>query len=118
GPGGRRDHRRLPGRGGPGAGRPGPDRVHRAEGRRALAGDVRAAGGDADRDPGRGGLLPDLRLPGPAGFFIEAPCPDLAVYEQVLLDQILAIPQVVSAQSTFEIRTVMNRGPLPLDHWK
>jgi Lrp/AsnC family transcriptional regulator, leucine-responsive regulatory protein len=57
-------------------------------------------------------------ISGSADFFIEAAVPDLAVYEQVLLDQILAIPQVVSAQSTFAIRTVMNRGPLPLDHWK
>lgn len=57
-------------------------------------------------------------ISGSADFFIEAAVPDLAVYEQVLLDQILAIPQVVSAQSTFAIRTVMNRGPLPLEHWK
>ncbi|HEX3752389.1 MAG TPA: Lrp/AsnC family transcriptional regulator [Streptosporangiaceae bacterium] len=57
-------------------------------------------------------------ISGSADFFIEAAVPDLAVYEQVLLDQILAIPQVVSAQSTFAIRTVMNRGPLPLEHWR
>ncbi|HXP57045.1 MAG TPA: Lrp/AsnC family transcriptional regulator, partial [Streptosporangiaceae bacterium] len=57
-------------------------------------------------------------ISGSADFFIEAAVPDLAVYEQVLLDQILAIPQVTSAQSTFAIRTVMSRGPLPLEHWR
>src|ERR1700761_2072760 len=57
-------------------------------------------------------------ISGSADFFIEAAVPDLAGYEQVLLDRILAIPEVVSAQSTFAIRTVMTRGPLPLDHWK
>ncbi|HWG13458.1 MAG TPA: Lrp/AsnC family transcriptional regulator [Streptosporangiaceae bacterium] len=54
---------------------------------------------------------------GSADFFIEVAVPDLAAYEQLLLGQILAIPQVTSAQSTFAIRTVRNRGPLPLDHW-
>ena len=57
-------------------------------------------------------------ISGSADFFIEAAVPDLAGYEQVLLDRILAIPEVVSAQSTFAIRTVMSRGPLPLDHWR
>ena len=55
---------------------------------------------------------------GTADFFVEVVVPDLAAYEQLLLGQILAIPQVVSAQSNFAIRTVLNRGPLPLDHWK
>jgi Lrp/AsnC family leucine-responsive transcriptional regulator len=54
---------------------------------------------------------------GSADFLIEVAVPDLAAYEQLLLGQILAIPQVTSAQSTFAIRTVRNRGPLPLDHW-
>ena len=57
-------------------------------------------------------------ISGSADFFIEAAVPDLAGYEQVLLDQILAIPQVISAQSTFALRTVLSRGPLPLEHWK
>jgi Lrp/AsnC family transcriptional regulator, leucine-responsive regulatory protein len=57
-------------------------------------------------------------ISGSADFFIEAAVPDLAAYEQVLLDQILTIPQVISVQSTFALRTVMNRGPLPLEHWK
>jgi Lrp/AsnC family leucine-responsive transcriptional regulator len=57
-------------------------------------------------------------ISGTADFFVEVVVPDLAAYEQLLLGQILAIPQVVSAQSNFAIRTVLNRGPLPLDHWK
>src|ERR1700753_2961531 len=57
-------------------------------------------------------------ISGSAELFIEGAAPDLAVYEQVLLDQILAIPQVTSAQSTSALRTVLNRGPLPVDHWK
>jgi Lrp/AsnC family transcriptional regulator, leucine-responsive regulatory protein len=51
-------------------------------------------------------------------FLIEAAIPDLASYEKVLLDQILAIPSVGTARSTFAIRTVLSRGPLPLDHWR
>ena len=47
-------------------------------------------------------------------FFVEVAAPDLADYEQVLLDQILAIPGV-TARSSFAIRTVLSRGPLPLD---
>ena len=51
-------------------------------------------------------------------FLVEAAVPDLASYEQLLLGQILAIPSVVDAQSTFAIRTILSRGPLPLDHWR
>lgn len=51
-------------------------------------------------------------------FLVEAAVPDLASYEQVLLGQVLAIPSVVEARSTFAIRTVLSRGPLPLGHWK
>jgi hypothetical protein len=36
----------------------------------------------------------------------------------LLLGQILTIPSVVEAQSTFAIRTILSRGPLPLDHWR
>ncbi|MEU6269799.1 hypothetical protein [Saccharopolyspora shandongensis] len=43
--------------------------------------------------------------------------PGLAEYEQLLLDRILAIEPVIDARSTFAIRTVLSRGPLPLDHW-
>jgi Lrp/AsnC family leucine-responsive transcriptional regulator len=51
-------------------------------------------------------------------FLIEAAVPDLAGYEQLLLDQVLAIPTVTQARSTFAIRTVLSRGPLPLRHWR
>jgi Lrp/AsnC family leucine-responsive transcriptional regulator len=49
---------------------------------------------------------------------IEVAVRDLADYEQVLLDQILAIPAVTTAQTTFAIRTVLSRGPVPLTHWR
>lgn len=51
-------------------------------------------------------------------FLVEAAVPDLAGYEQLLIDQILTIPSVVEARSTFAIRTIMSRGPLPLGHWR
>ena len=51
-------------------------------------------------------------------FLIEAAVLDLAGYEQLLLDQVLAIPDVTEARSTFAIRTVLSRGPLPLEHWR
>lgn len=51
-------------------------------------------------------------------ILVEAAVPDLVSYETVLLDQILAIPLVAEARSTFAIRTVLSRGPLPLDHWR
>jgi Lrp/AsnC family leucine-responsive transcriptional regulator len=50
-------------------------------------------------------------------FMIEVAVRDLADYERVLLDQILAIPAVRTAQTTFAIRTVLSRGPVPLTHW-
>jgi Lrp/AsnC family transcriptional regulator, leucine-responsive regulatory protein len=55
---------------------------------------------------------------GDVDFLVEAAVPDLASYEQVLLDQILAIGPVTEARSTFAIRTVLARGPLPLKHWR
>src|SRR6201986_374356 len=51
-------------------------------------------------------------------FLVEAAVPYLASSEQLLLGQILTIPSVVEAQSTFAIRTVLSRGPLPLEHWR
>ena len=51
-------------------------------------------------------------------FLVEAAVPDLAGYEQLLLDQVLGIPGVTEARSTFAIRTVLSRGPLPLEHWR
>ena len=55
---------------------------------------------------------------GTSDFLVEAAVPDLASYEQLLLGQILTIPSVVEAQSTFAIRTILSRGPLPLEHWR
>ena len=51
-------------------------------------------------------------------FLVEAAVPDLASYEQLLLGQLLTIPSVVEARSTFAIRTVLSRGPMPLSHWR
>jgi Lrp/AsnC family leucine-responsive transcriptional regulator len=51
-------------------------------------------------------------------FLVEGVVPDLASYERVLLDQVLAIPGITEARSTFAIRTVLSRGPLPLEHWR
>jgi Lrp/AsnC family transcriptional regulator, leucine-responsive regulatory protein len=55
---------------------------------------------------------------GSADFFIEVAVPDLQGYEQLLLGQILTIPSIVGARSSFAIRTVLSRGPLPLGHWR
>src|SRR5215472_3667361 len=55
---------------------------------------------------------------GTSDFLVEAAIPDLGSYEQLLLAQILAIPSITEAQSTFAIRTILSRGPLPLDHWR
>jgi Lrp/AsnC family leucine-responsive transcriptional regulator len=55
---------------------------------------------------------------GASDFLVEAAVPDLAGYEQLLLGQILTIPSVVEATSTFAIRTILSRGALPLDHWR
>ena len=57
-------------------------------------------------------------ISGAADFLVEVAVPDLARYEQLLLDQILTIPGVGNVRSTFAIRTVLSRGPLPLDHWR
>jgi len=51
-------------------------------------------------------------------FLMEAAVPDLASYEQLLLGHILTIPSVVEARSTFAIRTILSRCPLPLGHWR
>ncbi|MBE8471261.1 arylsulfatase [Streptomyces justiciae] len=54
---------------------------------------------------------------GDAGFFVEPAVPDLRTFEKVLTDQILSIGLVRDARSTFCIRTVIDRGPLPLNSW-
>ncbi|MGH6654116.1 MAG: Lrp/AsnC family transcriptional regulator [Actinocrinis sp.] len=53
---------------------------------------------------------------GDADYMAEAIVPSLAVYEEVLLDRILAIEQVTAARSIFALRTALSRGPLPLEH--
>lgn len=54
-------------------------------------------------------------ISGEADFLVEVVVPSLADYEQLLLGQILAIESITDARSTFAIRTVLTRGPLPLD---
>jgi len=54
---------------------------------------------------------------GEADFLVEAVVPDLGAYEELLLDQVLAIGPVTDARSTFAIRSVLSRGPLPLGRW-
>jgi Lrp/AsnC family transcriptional regulator, leucine-responsive regulatory protein len=51
-------------------------------------------------------------------YMVEIAARDMADYEDILLDQILAIPSVVAAHSIFAIRTVLSRGPVPLTHWR
>ena len=53
---------------------------------------------------------------GGADFLVEAVVPSLAVYEEVLLDRVLAIEPVTAARSIIALRTFLSRGPLPLDH--
>lgn len=55
-------------------------------------------------------------ISGEADFLVEVAAPTLPAYERILLDQILVIPGVVDARSTFAIRTMKTRGPLPVDH--
>ena len=55
---------------------------------------------------------------GDADFLVEANVPSLAVYEEVLLDRVLAIEPVSAARSIFVLRTALTRGPLPLEHLK
>ncbi|MGX7677364.1 Lrp/AsnC family transcriptional regulator [Jatrophihabitans sp. DSM 45814] len=54
---------------------------------------------------------------GDADFLVEAVIPSLGEYEALLLDHLLAIGPVTDARSSFAIRTITSRGPLPLDHW-
>jgi Lrp/AsnC family transcriptional regulator, leucine-responsive regulatory protein len=53
-------------------------------------------------------------ISGEADLLVEIAAPSLAAYERILLDQLLAIPYVVDARSTFAIRTIKSRGALPL----
>jgi Lrp/AsnC family transcriptional regulator, leucine-responsive regulatory protein len=54
---------------------------------------------------------------GDADFLVELAVPDLKTFERVLTDQILAVIPVRDARSTICIRTVIDRGPLPLTSW-
>ena len=54
-------------------------------------------------------------ISGETDFLVEVAAPTLAAYERILLDQILVVPAVIDARSTFAIRTVKSRGPLPVD---
>jgi len=63
-------------------------------------------------------IVASYLVSGTSDYLVEAVVPDLASYEQLLLGQILTIPSVVEAQSTFAIRTILSRGPLPLEHWR
>jgi Lrp/AsnC family leucine-responsive transcriptional regulator len=53
---------------------------------------------------------------GEADVLVEAMVPSLAAYEELLLDRILAIGPVTATHSMFAVRTILSRGPLPLDH--
>ncbi|HUB42799.1 MAG TPA: Lrp/AsnC ligand binding domain-containing protein [Streptosporangiaceae bacterium] len=112
---GRWHHRRLPRRSQQGTRRARPDRFHRAEGRGALARDLSRIEQALLAIPA---IVACYLVSGSIDFLVEAAVPDLAGYEQLLLGQILTIPSVVEAQSTFAIRTILSRGPLPLDHWR
>jgi Lrp/AsnC family leucine-responsive transcriptional regulator len=54
---------------------------------------------------------------GGADFFAELAVPDLRTYERVLIDDILATGPVRDARSTLSVRTVVDRGLLPLGAW-
>ncbi|MGW1028147.1 Lrp/AsnC family transcriptional regulator [Streptomyces sp. NPDC002577] len=54
---------------------------------------------------------------GDADFLVELAVPDLHTFERVLTDDVLSIGPVRDARSTFSIRTVVDRGTLPLDSW-
>jgi Lrp/AsnC family leucine-responsive transcriptional regulator len=53
-------------------------------------------------------------ISGEADLLVEIAAPNLAAYERILLDQLLTIPHVIDARSTFAIRTFKSRAPLPL----
>jgi Lrp/AsnC family transcriptional regulator, leucine-responsive regulatory protein len=52
---------------------------------------------------------------GMADFLLEVVVPDLAAYEQLLLETLLELPGVTDVRSNVAIRTVKEAGPLPLD---
>jgi Lrp/AsnC family transcriptional regulator, leucine-responsive regulatory protein len=52
---------------------------------------------------------------GMSDFLLEVVVPDLAAYEQLLLETLLELPGVTDVRSNIAIRTVKEAGPLPLD---
>ena len=66
--------------------------------------------------PDRSFTAPRRNVSGEADFLIEAVVADLAAYESLLLDDILAIGAVTDARSSFAIRTVLSRGLFPVHH--
>jgi Lrp/AsnC family leucine-responsive transcriptional regulator len=55
-------------------------------------------------------------LSGAADFLLEVVVPDLPAYERLLLDKLLTLPNVADITSNIAIRSVKDRGPLPLNH--
>ena len=51
-----------------------------------------------------------------ADYLIKAVVPDMAYYERFLLGRLTRIPGVTGVQSSFELRRVVHRTELPLDH--
>jgi Lrp/AsnC family leucine-responsive transcriptional regulator len=51
---------------------------------------------------------------GPADFLLEVVVPDLASYEQLLLETLLELPGITDVRSNIAIRSVKEAGPLPV----
>ena len=51
---------------------------------------------------------------GSADFLLEVVVADLAAYERLMFDTLLKLPNVADVRSNFALRTVKERGPLPL----
>lgn len=53
---------------------------------------------------------------GEADFLLEVVVPDLQAYETFLMGTLLKLPMVKDVRSTFVLRTLKDRAPLPLGH--
>lgn len=51
-----------------------------------------------------------------ADYLLKAVVPDMEYYERFLLGRLTRIPGVTGVQSSFELRRVIQRTALPLDH--
>jgi Lrp/AsnC family transcriptional regulator, leucine-responsive regulatory protein len=51
---------------------------------------------------------------GMSDFLLEVVVPDLATYDQLLLETIMELPGVTDVRSNIAIRTIKEAGPLPL----